>query len=143
MGVHVFPSIAAIEVLRLELSLLHVLHHRNRNQHHLQPFFKHLAVLKRTLSHLLEHIESEYLVQKLRTTVIPAFWEEVSRVVARGEFVALGLVLCASVARIGCSLGGIVDSNGAIVFRPKDSGIHVEDDDLGEIVRRENFGDAV
>ena len=61
-----FPSPRATELLQLELSLLQVLHHRNKNQHHLQPFFKHLSILKRTLSLLLDHPDSEFLLQKLR-----------------------------------------------------------------------------
>lgn len=102
-----FPSPAAIETLQLELSLLHVIHHRNKNQHHLQPFFKHLSILKRTLGLLLDHPEAGFLLLKLRTLVIPKAWESFSRVVARGEFVALGMVMVAAVGRISYCLGGI------------------------------------
>src|SRR5271154_3154744 len=77
-----FLSPRAKENLTLELSLLHILHHRNKNQHHLQPFFKHLSILKRTLGHLLESPESGYLLQRIRGVVVPFAWEEFSRVVA-------------------------------------------------------------
>src|SRR5271170_2221555 len=95
-----FPSLKATEILQLELSLLQVLHHRNKNQHHLQPFFKHLSILKQTLNLLLNNVDSDFLLQKLREVVVPKAWESFSRVVARGEYVTLGVVLCASVARI-------------------------------------------
>ena len=56
---------------------------------------------------LLENVDSEYLLQKLRRNVIPHAWALFSRLIARGEFVTLALVLCASVARIASSLGGV------------------------------------
>src|SRR5271170_3402858 len=107
MDTPTFPSPTTIETLQLELSLLQVLHHRNKNQHHLQPFFKHLSILKRTLGLLLDHPDSDFLLQKLRALVIPQAWESFSRVVARGEFVALGMVLVAVVGRIAYCLGGV------------------------------------
>ena len=110
MNQHVFPHSSAIETLQLELSLLRILHHRNKNQHHLQPFFKHLSILKRTLSVLLDNVDSQFLLQKLRGRVIPNSWESFSRIVARGEFITLGLVLCASVARISYCLGGVEET---------------------------------
>src|SRR5579871_975557 len=112
MNSNEFPSAKAVETLQLELSLLKILHHRNKNQHHLQPFFKHLSILSRTLSYLLDNVESEYLVQKLRKIVIPSSWESFSRVVARGEFVGRGLVLCGCCARISYCLGGVEESEG-------------------------------
>jgi ribonuclease MRP protein subunit RMP1 len=135
----VFPSSKAIESLQLELSLLRILHHRNKNQHHLQPFFKHLSILKRILSLLLLHVDSEYLLQRLRTIVVPKAWEEFSRVVARGEFVTLGLVLCGCVSRIGYCIGGIEIA--------KDVGPAIEgndvviegNDEIGEVVMRNSF----
>lgn len=139
MNVQVFPSLEAIDALRLELSLLHVLHHRNKNQHHLQPFFKHLAILKRTLSRLLEHDDSEYIVQRLRSVVIPNCWEAFSRVIARGEFVTLGLVLCASVARVAVCVGGIEGRDGTDVLEVDDGLVNVEEEELGEVVGREMF----
>jgi hypothetical protein len=103
----VFPSPKAVETLQLELSLLQVLHHRNKNQLHSQPFYKHLSILRRTLNLLLQNPQSDFLLQKLRQTVIPHGWDSFSRMVARGEFVTLALVLCASVARVALCLGGV------------------------------------
>jgi hypothetical protein len=139
MNVQVFPSLEAIDALRLELSLLYVLHHRNKNQHHLQPFFKHLAILKRTLSRLLEHDDSEYIVQRLRTVVIPNCWEVFSRVIARGEFVTLGLVLCACLARVAFCVGGIEGRDGTDAVEVDDGLVNVEEEELGEVVGREMF----
>ena len=137
MNGDVYPSPKALEKLRLELSLLQILHHRNKNQHHLQPFFKHLAILKRNLTRLLELSESEYILERLRTVTIPKAWEEFSRVVARGEFVNLGLVLCACVGRIAYCLGGIVGAEEMVTAMEVEATITEETDELGEVVMRE------
>lgn len=134
-----FPSPKAIETLQLELSLLRVLNHRNKNQHHLQPFFKHLSILKRILSLLLAHIESEYLLQRLRTIVIPTAWEEFSRVVARGEYVTLGLVLCGCVSRIAFCIGGIVGVEDDEPMIEVDDTAMERNDELGEVIMRDIF----
>ena len=137
MNEHVFPSTAAIETLQLELTLLRILHHRNKNQHRLQPFFKHLSILKRTLTLLFDNIDSEFLLQKLRRIVVPKAWESFSRVVARGEFVALGLVLCASVARISFCLGGIEESEDLKPLQEMVEGFKEKEDEFGEVVLRD------
>jgi ribonuclease MRP protein subunit RMP1 len=136
-----FPDPKAIETLQLELSLLRILHHRNKNQHHLQPFFKHLSILKRILSLLLTHVESEYLLHRLRTIVVPTAWEEFSRVVARGEFVTLGLVLCGCVSRIGYCIGGVVDGEDTeAMFEVDEIGMD-RNEELGEVIMRDAFVD--
>jgi len=137
-----FPNPDAIETLQLELSLLQVLHHRNKNQHHLQPFFKQLSILKRSLSTLLEHPDYEYLVQKVRNVIIPAAWEEFSRVIARGEFVNLGMVLCASTARISYFLGGAAEiARSGLMEETDDLGEAMDTDELGETMLREILGE--
>ena len=139
MDQDVFPSPEAVEKLKLELSLLQILHHRNKNQHHLQQFFKHLAILKRTLARLLELGNPEYILERLRTVTIPKAWEEFSRVVARGEFVNLGLVLCACVGRIAFCLGGIVGADAMIATVEVEATITEETEELGEVIMREVF----
>jgi hypothetical protein len=133
MSSPIFPSPTATQTLQLELSLLQVLHHRNKNQHHLQPFFKHLSILKRTLGLLLDHPDSDFLLQKLRALVIPQAWESFSRVVARGEFVALGMVLVAVVGRIAYCLGGVELGEEIEV---EYTGLREENEELGVPVRR-------
>jgi hypothetical protein len=135
----VFPNPDAIENLQLELSLLRILHHRNKNQHHLQPFFRHLSILKRTLSLLLQHPDSEYLRHKAQNVVILRAWEEFSRIVARGEFVALGLVLCASVARIAYCLGGVEEKEATSQGKSEEYETMGDEDELGEVIPREAF----
>jgi len=139
MDQDVYPSPEAVEKLKLELSLLQILHHRNKNQHHLQQFFKHLAILKRTLARLLELGNPEYILERLHTVTIPKAWEEFSRVVARGEFVNLGLVLCACVGRIAFCLGGIVGADAMIAVVEVEATITEETEELGEVVMREVF----
>jgi hypothetical protein len=89
------------------------------------------------LSHLLECQESEFLLHKLRAVVVPKCWEEFSRVVARGEFVTLGLVLCACTARVGYCLGGSEGDDGNVSVEVEDDVVNVEEDEIGEIVGRE------
>ena len=141
MNQHIFPHSSAIETLQLELSLLRILHHRNKNQHHLQPFFKYLSILKRTLNLLLENADSRFLLQKLRGRVIPNAWESFSRIVARGEFITLGLVLCASVARIAYYLGG-VEETGYLHLEEQNVQLEIGEDGLGEIVQRDLLEEA-
>jgi hypothetical protein len=129
MNVAVFPSPKAAETLQLELSLLQVLHHRNKNQLHSQPFYKHLSILRRTLNLLLENPQFDFLLQKLRQTVIPHGWDSFSRMVARGEFVTLALVLCTSIAQVVSCLRGVEEIS------------VIEDDeefreDVGELVHK-------
>jgi ribonuclease MRP protein subunit RMP1 len=141
MNEYVFPHSSAIETLQLELSLLRILHHRNKNQHHLQPFFKYLSILKRTLNLLLENADSQFLLQKLRERVIPNAWESFSRIVARGEFITLGLVLCASVARIAYCLDG-VEETGDLNLEGQTVELEIGEDGLGEIVQRSLLEEA-
>lgn len=139
MDENVYPSPKAREALKLELDLLQILHHRNKNQHHLQPFFKHLSILKRTLARLLQLGEFDYILERLRTITIPAAWEEFSRVIARGEFVNLGLVLCACVGRIAYCLGGIVGTEKMIAQMEIEENVLEDMGDMGEVVMREVF----
>ena len=140
MSVCKFPSPAATETLRLELSVLQVLHHRNKNQHHLQQFFKHLSILKRTSSLLLDHPDSEFLLRKLRTQVIPQAWESFSRVVARGEFPGLGIVLLALVGRIAFCLGG-VELNEEVELDEFEQ--NEENEEVGVAVRRHSIDEEI
>jgi ribonuclease MRP protein subunit RMP1 len=134
-----FPDHRAKETLTLELSLLHILHHRNKNQHRLQPFFKHLSILKRTLGHLLENPESGYLLRRMSGVVVPCAWEEFSRVVARGEFVTLGVVLCACTARIGYCLGGV---EGQTTLMEGEVDVEETEEEVGEVVLRDIVNEA-
>jgi hypothetical protein len=134
----VYPSCAAIEALQLELSLLQVLHHRNKNQHHLQPFFKHLSILKRDVSLLIHQPNSVYVLNKLRKVSVIKAWEEFSRVVSRGEYVPLGLILCASVARVAASVGGIDVTDGCILGQESiNENTEIYDEEMGEVIPRE------
>jgi len=69
---------------------------------------------------------------------MPKAWEEFSRVIARGEFVNLGMVLCAATARISYFLGGAeeVHSSG-VLQETEDLGEAMETDELGEAMLRE------
>lgn len=72
---------------------------------------------------------------------MPKAWESFSRVVARGEFVTLGLVLCASVARISFCLGGVLEDGLDSQIEEMGEEIEEENDELEEVVLREMLVD--
>jgi hypothetical protein len=74
--------------------------------------------------------------------VIPKCWEEFSRIVRRGEFVNLGLVLCAVVARVASCLGETENVGDDLPLFGEET-ISMRDDDLGEAIVREEFDGTI
>ena len=106
-------------------SLLHLLHHRNKNQHRRSTWYRHLSLFRRHLSHLIAdyitllatpttnleraRLRTQTPALQRRISKRLAFWQDVlvgkwqrafSQVVADGRFSVLGLVM------LGC-LGGV------------------------------------
>ncbi|KAK9235508.1 hypothetical protein V1525DRAFT_260598 [Lipomyces kononenkoae] len=89
-----------------------------------------------------DHVErAEYLVYR----VIPKAFNAFQRVIAHGQYVTLGLVLLATLARIWCTL-----RQDTKVFKPNRKNVpandsimraRANDDDLGQIVTRHAAGD--
>jgi len=108
--------------LKNELEILHVIIHRNKNQHRQALWWKYLSIIHRNLKNLVmipqklgdekpyrkkrmkdrcsvsfDHVERcEYLVYK----VIPKGYMAFQRLIAQKQYVPLALVLVACIAKI-------------------------------------------
>ena len=115
-------------------NLLHLFHHRNKNQHRRSVWWRHFSVFRRQLNALVEEART---INKVPTTHLErtrkkvkdketqdrislrlSFWQDTllpkwqtsfSQVVADGRFASLGLVLLAALAEI-CHITGITAS---------------------------------
>ncbi|KAK5942150.1 RNase MRP subunit [Knufia obscura] len=124
------PTSTATTTLQQRLHLLTLIHRRNKNQHHSQPFFKHLNILRRSLRRLLAiqteldklshetirnpnrvrwrfereatlRSQRDVVGEYLREIVVPACYGGFGGLVGDGQFANLGVVL------FGC-LGEVV-----------------------------------
>lgn len=114
-------------------SLLHLLHHRNQNQHRRSIWYRHFSLFRRHLNALLadytalsatpttnvERTRLKALTPGLHTRISQrlAFWQDVlvarwmrafSQVVADGRFSVLGLVMLGVLGGV-CKVVGVVD----------------------------------
>ncbi|KAL2862971.1 uncharacterized protein BJX67DRAFT_385080 [Aspergillus lucknowensis] len=86
--------------------ILHLIFHRNKNQHRRTKWWKWLSILKRTVWNLALSLGSaqerlpsaEFYRQYLADRVVPRCYEAFSVVVADVQFSALGTVLLATLA---------------------------------------------
>ncbi|GKZ58358.1 hypothetical protein AnigIFM49718_004176 [Aspergillus niger] len=97
-------------------SILHLIFHRNKNQHRGTKWWKWLSILKRVtlkLARSLDHQQSygsvessaDQLRHHLLTYVMPKCYQAFSAVVADGQFSTLGTVLIATLARLAKATG--------------------------------------
>ncbi|KAJ5470867.1 hypothetical protein N7530_008224 [Penicillium desertorum] len=109
-------------------SMLHLIFHRNKNQHRRTKWWKWLSILKRaTLDFARSGVKSH-----LATHVIPRCYLAFSTVVADNQFSTLGIVLLAVLARLS-KITGISHQKMEPVTKSKMTGTK---EDLGERVRR-------
>ncbi|KAL4871960.1 hypothetical protein BDV12DRAFT_3796 [Aspergillus spectabilis] len=99
------------ELLRIH-SILHLIFHRNKNQHGGTKWWKWLSILKRTVWNLVVSLKpnnqgnshsSESYKRRLSDQIIPKCYMAFSVVVADVQFSALGTVLFATLARLSKS----------------------------------------
>ncbi|KAJ5237853.1 hypothetical protein N7489_007944 [Penicillium chrysogenum] len=110
-------------------SMLHLIFHRNKNQHRRTKWWKWLSILKRaTLDFARSGVKSH-----LATHVIPRCYIAFSTVVADNQFSALGVVLLAVLARLS-KITGI--SHQKMEPATTKSRMTVAKEDLGERIRR-------
>lgn len=127
------PSTEELAHLTHLSALLHLLHHRNKNQHRRSPWYRHLSLFRRHLSALLtdyttltttpatnvDRARLKTLTPALQTRIAQrlAFWQNVlvarwmrafSQVVADGRFSVLGLVMLGVLGGV-CRVVGVVD----------------------------------
>ncbi|KAF4551624.1 Hypothetical protein D9617_13g101260 [Elsinoe fawcettii] len=120
-------------------ALLHLAHHRNKNQHRRSHWYRHLSLLRRHLATLLTfydlqaeepdtfsarhrkktqdkltrekvRLELEYL----QDVLMPRAWSRFSQLVADGRFAVLGTVLVGMLGEVGRVTGvtGAIDEEG-------------------------------
>lgn len=143
--------------LKHEYGILHLIYHRNHNQHRVLIWWKYLNIIHRNIRKILkllvdlEFIKSpqqirhkeqqildiiKYLIKK---RVFTKAYYEFNGIIALGQFVTLGLALVGNLSKIYCILQyfkgvdrmckrGIIEE--ASVLPPEHSGT----DDVGEIV---------
>ncbi|KAH8689709.1 hypothetical protein BGW36DRAFT_433709 [Talaromyces proteolyticus] len=102
-----------MDLLRVEevSSKLHLVYHRNKNQHGRSAWWRWLSMLRRTLLKLLSTTQyegQECISEYLHAYIIPRCYVAFSTVVADGQFSTLGSVLMAALGQIWnvTSLGG-------------------------------------
>ncbi|KAJ5415307.1 hypothetical protein N7465_004002 [Penicillium sp. CMV-2018d] len=109
-------------------STLHLIFHRNKNQHRRAKWWKWLSILKRATLDFARGVKSHL------ATVIPRCYIAFSTVVADNQFSTLGIVLLAALAR----LSKITGISHQLKMQPvsKARMIPVAKEDLGERIRR-------
>ncbi|CAI7583726.1 unnamed protein product [Penicillium viridicatum] len=109
-------------------STLHLIFHRNKNQHRRAKWWKWLSILKRATLDFARGVKSHL------ATVIPRCYIAFSTVVADNQFSTLGIVLLAALAR----LSKITGISHQLKMQPvsKAKMIPVAKEDLGERIRR-------
>ncbi|KAJ5921557.1 hypothetical protein N7466_009883 [Penicillium verhagenii] len=88
-------------------TLLHLIFHRNKNQHQRAKWWKWLATLKRTTLDLksLDSAAVERYQQHLAQHLLPRCYLAFSTVVAENQFATLGIALLAALARLAKATG--------------------------------------
>jgi ribonuclease MRP protein subunit RMP1 len=140
--------------------LLHLTHHRNKNQHRLSKWYKWFSILRRQISKLITELETletaeayssknkreenkyvkaarervEVRVAFLREQVIGDAYLAFSNLVADNQYSALGLVLLGSLARVKSVLGQLVRGE-------KEVNIEVVEEAKGGELQRSNARD--
>ncbi|KAJ5362282.1 hypothetical protein N7541_003126 [Penicillium brevicompactum] len=120
-------------------SLLHLIFHRNKNQHHRTKWWKWLSMLKRATADLAQAEPSAMEAQKqhLAAHIIPRCYVAFSTVVADNQFSTLGVVLLAALARLS-KITGISQEmkKRSTTSKARNPASAVIQEDLGERIRR-------
>ncbi|RAK96425.1 uncharacterized protein BO80DRAFT_429055 [Aspergillus ibericus CBS 121593] len=133
-------------------SILHLIFHRNKNQHRGTKWWKWLSILKRDTLKLAKSLDrhggpgpsADEYKHHLAIHVIPKCYLAFSTVVADGQFSTLGTVLLATLARLTRATGidkeMMVSTQQAKTFTGPVCGIDAQkNEDVGVVLcRREN-----
>jgi ribonuclease MRP protein subunit RMP1 len=149
---------AQLKLLRDEADLLHLLFHRNKNQHRLLKWWQWLSTLRRNLTKLLaEHdlitnakttpnrnaavVKFKDRVAFMRTVVVPSAYTAFGSVIESRVFAPLGMVLIGVLARVWKILRPseeeLEKERGAVkVLIEKEMDLDME---LGTVISREEY----
>ncbi|KAI9718972.1 MAG: hypothetical protein M1812_003857 [Candelaria pacifica] len=129
--------------------ILHLLSHRNRNQHRVSKWWRWFSMLRRSVGKFLCELHSSdgkrsiARLEYMREILIPKCHLAFSSVVADNQFSALGLVLLSSLARISKLIGSGRQVHTAKQPDPVNGSGLIADpltsrgQDLGEVVSRD------
>lgn len=107
--------------------ILHLIHHRNRNQHRHSHWWKWLAMLKRSIARLITEIvqgnveRASVRMKYMNDLLLPRCYGVFTQIVNDNQFSALGLTLVAELARIQRIIGleyGAAGESGNLNVRP-------------------------
>ncbi|KAI5849481.1 hypothetical protein DFP73DRAFT_295400 [Morchella snyderi] len=95
--------------LQPESDLLHLLFHRNKNQHRSGKWWKWFGMLRRSIRKLLNPSEEDgdanKRVEYMRRVLVPSCYSAFTSVIADTQFAPLGLTLLAILARVHAIVG--------------------------------------
>lgn len=98
--------------LHQEFRILHLIYHRNKNQHHVAIWWKRFNILKRNCAQVVEILQTKKiipkpklvklynLIHKLTKIQLSQMYYDFNGVIALGQFVTLGVVLVGLLGRI-------------------------------------------
>lgn len=129
-----------------EVQILHLIYHRNKNQHRQAKWWKYFSILHRRCNQLVvltnskDHDNStkiasiaHYLVIKL----IPTCYNYFHGVITQGQFVSLGITLIAILARLRSQLLSVCDSSDNQNKENNKVSIQSKEVDIGQIMSRD------
>ncbi|KAJ5715046.1 uncharacterized protein N7483_012227 [Penicillium malachiteum] len=119
-------------------SILHLIYHRNKNQHKRTKWWKWLSMLKRITSQLesLDSAAAERYQQHLAAHLIPRCYQAFSTVVAENQFSTLGIALLAALARLAKASGADRKMAAVPKLKQKKIPVSVPSEDRGERITR-------
>ncbi|SCW04159.1 LAFE_0H07382g1_1 [Lachancea fermentati] len=103
--------VALCDKLYQEYLLIHLIYHRNKNQHRASIWWRQFNELKRTVSQVLKQLRKHKpsdkdgitlfsLLKRLRNQQVSKMYYGFNGVIALGQFVTLGVVLVGLLARV-------------------------------------------
>jgi ribonuclease MRP protein subunit RMP1 len=130
----------ALEALQSEVQIIHLLYHRNRNQHRQAKWWKYFSILHRRcmqLAHTPSTTEqtsavATYLVDK----ICPVAYRYFHGVLAQGSFVSLGIALVACLAKLRSLLVPLIQRKQLRLLNEPLTTSTMQIDDVGETVER-------
>lgn len=144
-------SATRLKNLENEFGILHLLYHRNHNQHRVAVWWRYLDMVRRGIRKILRriydiqeakkikvrenlHKEAVQIASHLLTKVFPKAFYEFNGIIALGQFINLGLALVGSLSSLHSQLSEIegvqefVKKKGAAV---KEVAADIDENDVG------------
>lgn len=147
-----------------EFGILHLIYHRNRNQHRALIWWKYVNIIHRNIRKILKIIidlestkDDKKIQQKqqkvleiienlIKKRIFTKAYYEFNGIVALGQFVTLGLALIGNLSKLYCILQNFKGIDKVLEQKITDvkftESVEYNEDDLGEVVEYENVPDS-